>query len=73
MDVQTIGGATIAALILFFTGMLALLTGEGVTALSDIGQIQWIVLGVGAAIGFLKDYQALWTREQIGKVTGNGI
>ena len=72
MNVQTIGGALIAALILFFTGMLALLTGEDVTSVSDIGQIQWIVLSVGALIGFLKDYQALSTRELIGKLTGTG-
>ncbi len=71
MNVQTIGGALIAASILFFTGMLALLTQEDVVALSDIGQIQWIVLGVGTLISFAKDYQALWTREQIGKVTGS--
>jgi len=69
---ETIIGALIAALILFFTAVLALLTQEGVNSLADIGQIPWIVAGLGALISFLKDYQALSTRKLIGTLTGSG-
>ncbi len=68
MKVETILGAVLAAIILLGTGFIALLTQEGVTSLSDIGQIPMIVLGVGAAIGFLKDYQAISTRRAIAKL-----
>jgi len=69
---ETVLGALIAALIGFFTAVLALLSQEGVTALSDIGQIPWVIASVGALISFLKDYQALSTRKAIAKVTGTG-
>tara|TARA_R110002126_G_scaffold203064_7_gene350411 strand:- start:686 stop:922 length:237 start_codon:yes stop_codon:yes gene_type:complete len=72
MNLNTIVGALIAALILFFTGMLALLQTEGVATISDIGQVAWIVLGVGALISFLKDYQAISTRRLVNKITGSG-
>jgi hypothetical protein len=72
MNVNTLVGALIAALILFFTGMLALLQTEGIQSASDIGQIAWIVLGVGALISFLKDYQAISARRLINKITGTG-
>jgi len=67
---ETVIGAIIAALILFLTTVLALLTQEGVNSLADIGQIPWIVAGVGAIISFLKDYQALSTRKVISSITG---
>ena len=69
---ETVIGALIAALILFFTAVLALLTQEGVDSISDIGQIPWIVAGLGALISFLKDYQALSTRKLIANITGSG-
>lgn len=72
MNVNTIVGALVAALILFFTGMLALLQTEGIETISDIGQIAWIVLSVGALISFLKDYQAISARRLINKITGTG-
>lgn len=72
MNVNTLLGALIAALILFFTGMLALLQTEGIQSVSDINQIAWIVLIVGALIGFLKDYQAISARRLINKITGSG-
>ncbi len=70
MNISTIGGAFIAALIGFLTGFLALLTQEGVTDISDIGQIAWIVLSVGALISFFKDFQALATRKAISNMIG---
>ncbi len=69
---NTIIGALVAALILFLTGMLALLQTPGVASVGDIGQIAWIVLAVGALISFLKDFQSISTRRLINKVTGTG-
>lgn len=72
MNVNTITGALIAAVITGLTAALALLQGEGVTQLSDISQIQWVVLGIGVALAFFKDYQAISTRRLVNKVTGTG-
>ena len=69
---NTILGALVAALILFLTGMLALMQTPGVASVGDIGQIAWIVLGVGALISFLKDFQSISARRLINKVTGTG-
>ena len=69
---NTIIGALVAALILFLTGMLALLQTPGVASVGDIGQIAWIVLAVGALVSFLKDFQSISTRRLINKVTGTG-
>ncbi len=71
MKIETFVGALIAALIAFLTGAIALLTQDGVADLSDIGQVAWIVLGGGAAITFLKDMQAVWTRQKLANVTGS--
>ena len=67
---ETILGAGIAAIISFFTAVLALLTQPGVETIGDIGQLPWIVAGIGALISFLKDYQALSTRRLISNITG---
>lgn len=72
MNTNTLVGALIAALILFFTGMLALLQTEGIQSISDIGQVAWIVLGVGSLISFGKDYQAISTRRLVNRITGSG-
>ncbi len=69
---NTILGASVAALILFLTRMLALLQTPGVESVGDIGQIAWVVLAVGALISFLKDFQSISTRRLINKVTGTG-
>ena len=72
MNVATISAAFIAALIGFLTAVLALLSQEGVTQISDISQLAWIVAGIGALISFLKDFQAVSTRRVISKLTGTG-
>ncbi len=72
MKIETIGGAAIAAMILFLTGMLALLSQDGVTEIGDISQLSWIILGVGALISFGKDFQALSIRRGLASVTGTG-
>ena len=64
-------GAVVAALIGFLTAVLALLMQEGVAELSDISQLAWVVAGVGSLISFLKDFQAIWTRQKIAKITGS--
>jgi hypothetical protein len=69
---NTIIGALIAALIAFGTGAIALLTQEGVQNLSDISTVAWLVLGIGAGITFLKDFQAISTRRIINTVTHTG-
>lgn len=65
-------GALIAAIIAIATGALALLTATSVQSLGDITQLQWVVLGVGGLITFLKDWQAISARRVINKVTGTG-
>jgi uncharacterized membrane protein YuzA (DUF378 family) len=70
MNSETVIGAVIAALIGMFTAVMALLVQEGVTSIGDISQLAWIVVGIGALISFLKDYQALTTRKAIAKLTG---
>lgn len=65
-------GAFIATLIAVLTASLALLQGEGVTALSDISGLQWTIVLIGGGITFLKDLQAISTRRVINTVTGSG-
>ena len=65
-------GALIAAIISGLTASLALLTGEGVMSLSDISTLQWVIVIIGVAITFLKDFQAISTRRLINKVTKSG-
>ena len=65
MKVETVSGAFIAALIGFLTGLLALFQQDADMTLSAISQRAWIVLGVGALISFLKDYQALTLRRMM--------
>lgn len=72
MNTETIIGALIAAVIGFFTALLALLVSDSVHEIGDIAQLSWIVAGVGALISFLKDYQAINTRKAIAKITGTG-
>ena len=69
---NTVIGALIATIISLLTASLALLSGDGVTSLNDISQIQWIILSVGGAIIFFKDYQAITARRIINKVTNSG-
>jgi len=69
---NTIIGALIAAIITGLTAALALLQGEGVTQLSDISTIQWVVLAIGVALAFFKDFQAITVRRLANKVTHSG-
>lgn len=69
---NTIIGAFIATVIAILTAALALLSGEGVTSLSDISGIQWTILLIGGALTFSKDFQAISARRLVNKVTGTG-
>lgn len=72
MKIESVLGAFIAALILFFTGALALLTQPEVVSVGDISPLAWIVLSIGALIALLKDFQAITTRRGLEKLTGSG-
>lgn len=73
MKVETIGGALIAASILFVSGFLALFQQNGVESWRDISEAAWWVLAGGAVLSFLKDYQALSTRRVIASMTGKKV
>ncbi len=72
MKIETIGGAAIAALILFITGFLAVFQQEGIGSVKDIAEGTWWVLLGGAALSFAKDYQALSARRLLANMTGSG-
>lgn len=69
---NTILGAFVATIIALFTAALALLSGEGVTSLSDISGLQWTILLVGGVLTFSKDFQTITVRRLVNKVTGSG-
>lgn len=72
MKIETLGGAAIASVILFVTGFLAVFQQDGIQSVSDISEATWWVLGGGAALSFLKDYQALTVRRALTNVTRTG-
>lgn len=69
---NTIIGALIATIIAMATASLALISGAGVTSLSDITGLQWTILFIGGLITFGKDFQAISARRLVNKVTGSG-
>jgi hypothetical protein len=58
---NTIVGALVATIIAMLTAALALLNG-----------LQWVILLIGGAITFFKDFQAISARRLVNKVTGTG-
>jgi hypothetical protein len=72
MNIDTTGGATIAALILLISNFVTLFTENSDLTFSTISQATWVVMIGGALIAGFKDYQALSTRRIIGKMTGTG-
>lgn len=72
MKIETVGGAAIASTIGFLTGFLALMQQSTVSHVADINENAWVVLIVGSAIAFLKDYQAISTRRAIKSMTARG-
>ncbi len=69
---NTLIGAAIAAAILFGSSMVTLFTSNPDLTFADLTTATWVSLVGGAAIAFLKDYQALTTRRLVNKVTGSG-
>ena len=69
---NTIVGALVAAMIAGLTAALALLSGENITSVSDISALQWIILSIGIAITFAKDFQTITVRRLVNKVTNSG-
>ncbi len=69
---NTLVGAAVATLIALLTAALALLSGPEVTSLGDITGLQWVILLIGGAITFFKDFQAISARRLVNKVTGTG-
>ena len=72
MKVENILGAVIAALILFISSMVTLFMENPELTFAAIKQSTWVAVLGGAGVAFLKDFQAVWTRNTINKVTGNG-
>jgi hypothetical protein len=72
MKSEILLGAAIAALIGFLSGFLALMSQDGIGGLADIGEQAWWILGVGAVLNFLKDFQAVATRNTLAQVTKSG-
>lgn len=69
---NTLIGAAIAAAILFGSSMVTLFTSNPDLTFADLSTATWVSLLGGAAVAFLKDYQALTTRRLVNKVTGTG-
>ncbi len=67
---ETIIGALIAALILFISSVLTLFNQDPSLTFADITQAGWVSIIGGSLVAFLKDYQAISTREVVGKLTG---
>lgn len=72
MNVNTLVGAFIAALILFGSSVVTLFTADPTLTFADLTTSVWVSIVGGAAVAFLKDYQALTTRRLVNKVTGSG-
>lgn len=66
---NTIIGALIAALILFGSSVVTLFTNNPELTFADLTTATWVSLVGGAAVAFLKDYQAIATRRLVNKVT----
>lgn len=72
MNLNTLIGAGIAALILFGSSVVTLFTSNPELTFAQLTTATWVSLVGGAAIAFLKDYQAITTRRLVNRVTGSG-
>ena len=72
MNVNTLTGALIAALILFGSSVVTLFTSNPDLTFADLTTATWVSLVGGAAIAFFKDYQALTVRRTVNKISGTG-
>jgi hypothetical protein len=65
-------GALIAAAILFISSVVTLFVDSPELTFGSISQAAWVSIVGGAAVAFLKDYQAISTRRMVNKVTKSG-
>ena len=72
MNLNTIIGALIAALILFISSITTLFMENPELTFGAIKQSSWVSIVGGAAVAFLKDYQAITTRRVVNKLTRSG-
>jgi hypothetical protein len=72
MNVNTLTGALIAALILFGSSVVTLFTSNPDLTFADLTTATWVSLVGGAAVAFFKDYQALTVRRTVNKISGTG-
>lgn len=72
MNVNTLTGALIAALILFGSSVVTLFTSNPELTFADLTTATWVSLVGGAAVAFFKDYQALTVRRTVNKISGTG-
>ena len=70
-QINTIVGALIAALIFFVGAIVTLFANDPDLTFDTISQAAWVAAGGGAALQFLKDFQAVTVRRLAGKVTGS--
>lgn len=69
MKIETIGGALIAAVILLVSNLMSLFAQDAELTFAMIGQATWVSVIGGVLVAFLKDYQAVSTRQFISKLT----
>jgi len=72
MNVNTIIGALLAALLIFITSLTALFMENPDLTFGAIRQSAWVSIIGGAVAAFIKDYQAISTRRLVNKVTKTG-
>jgi hypothetical protein len=72
MNINTLTGALIAALILFGSSVVTLFTSNPDLTFADLTTATWVSLVGGAAVAFFKDYQALTVRRTVNKISGTG-
>jgi len=72
MNLNTLIGALIAALILFASNLVTLFAENPELTFGMIKQSAWVSIVGGAFVAFLKDYQAISTRRLVNKVTKTG-
>jgi len=69
---NTLIGALIAAAILFLSNLVTLFTNDPSLEFNLIPTSVWVVIGGGALVSFLKDFNGQTFRRAVNKVTGSG-
>lgn len=72
MNLNSFIGALVAALILFISSIVTLFAENPELTFGAIKQASWVSIVGGAAVAFLKDYQAISARRIVNKFTKTG-